>query len=252
MSATTAADYKLGKAAVRSDVRTLLFARYADKQRLPTPPERFDGTKGVPEWPMYLNDQLGDCTCAAAGHMIEAWTAEAGGQVVEITDDAVRDAFEQVKQVDPRTGEEGAVELDVLNYWRRTGIGRHQIKAYAAVSRADHEIVRSATSIFGGLYIGLQLPKSAQNQPVWDWTGTLSGDAEPGSWGGHAVNVVGYDPQALTVITWGATQGMSWSFWDRYCDEAYCIVSADFMRENRAPNGLDIDALMADLALVSG
>src|SRR6266516_3811713 len=121
---------KLGKLPVRTDVRTLLFAKYVDRTALPVPPATLDLTPHVPEWPMYANDQLGDCTCAAAGHMIEAWTAAARGHATEITQDAVVNAFEHVKIVDPATGEEGAVELDVLKYWRAKGIGRHRIGAF--------------------------------------------------------------------------------------------------------------------------
>jgi hypothetical protein len=44
---------------------------------------------------------------------------------------------------------------------------------------------------------------------------------------------------------------MTWSFWDRYCDEAYCILSRDFLDGTHAPNGFDVEALRADLALVT-
>jgi hypothetical protein len=95
------------------------------------------------------------------------------------------------------------------------------------------------------------MPLTARVQPVWDWTGSLSGDARPGSWGGHAVDVVRYDRNALTVVTWGRLQQLTWSFWERYCDEAYCILSDDFLQKGNAPNGFDLAALEADLALVT-
>ena len=251
MATTTIAALRLGKLPVRTDVRTLLFARYVDRTRLPAPPAQLDLTQHVPEWPMYANDRLGDCTTAAAGHMIEAWSAAAHGHAVEITEATVISAFEQVKVVDPRTGEEGAVELDVLRFWRKHGIGRHQIGAFARVSVADPALVRTAAYLFGGLYIGLALPLTAQEQDVWDWTHTLTGRARPGSWGGHAVDVVGYSQDGLTVVTWGRLKQMTWSFWQRYCDEAYCILSGDFLERDKAPNGFDLNALRADLALIT-
>jgi hypothetical protein len=251
MATTTIAAQKLGKLPVRTDVRTLSLARYVDPQALPSPPATFAETAKVTEWPLYANDRIGDCTTAAAGHMIEAWTAAVRGQAVEIPEQAVLDAFDHVKLVDPATGEEGAVELDVLRYWRKSGIGGHTIGAYARVSVHSHRLVESGAWLFGGLYIGLQLPLTAQAQDVWDWTGSLSGNALPGSWGGHAVDVVAYDAQGLTVVTWGRLKQMTWSFWDRYCDEAYCILSEDFLAEGRAPNGFDLGALKADLALVT-
>ena len=251
MATTTIAAQKLGKLPVRTDVRTLSLARYVDIAKLPRAPEAFDETTNVHDWPLYANDHVGDCTTAAAGHMIEAWTAAGRGRPVEISETAVLDAFGRVKQVDPATGEEGAIVLDVLRLWRSRGIGRHRIGAYARVSVHDHELMRAAAWLFGGLYLGLQLPESAQRQKTWDWVGWLTGPAAPGSWGGHAVDVVRYGAGTLTVVTWGRLQELTWRFLDRYCDEAYCILSADFLDGDKAPNGFDLEALKADLALVT-
>jgi len=243
---------KLGKLPVRTDPRTLSFARYVDRSKLPPPPPGIDLAAPVTEWPMYGNDRIGDCTTAAAGHMIEAWTAPTRGAPVEVSERSVLAAFDKVKQVDPATGEEGAAELDVLTYWRAHGIGRHRIGAFARVPVWDHALVRDAAYLFGGLYIGLELPLSAQSQAVWDWTHRLDGPAKPGSWGGHAVDVVGYDQHVLTVVTWGRLQQLTWAFWDRYVDEVYAILSVDFLDEaGEAPNGFDLAALKADLALVT-
>ena len=251
MSALTATSVGLlGRLPVRHDVRTLSLARYVSRSKLPRAPATLDLTRRVPEWPMYANDRLGDCTCAAAAHMIEAWTA-AAGQVVEVSEPAVIVAFEQVKLVDPVTGEEGAVELDVLKFWRKKGIARHRIGAFAAVPLNDRKLVRTSCYLFGGLYIGLSMPLTAQDQDVWDWTGSLTGPARPGSWGGHAVDVVGYSDAGLEVVTWGALKLMTWAFWRRYCDEAYCILSPDFLQAGKAPNGFDLAALKADLELVT-
>jgi hypothetical protein len=251
MATTTITAQMLGKLPVRTDVRTLRLARYVDRSKLPAPPDVLDETAHVAGWPMYANDRIGDCTIAAAGHMIEAWTAAARGRAVEVTEASVLSAFDRVKLVDPATGEEGAVVLDVLRMWRKQGVGRHRIGAYARLPVHDHELLQTAAWLFGGLYIGLQMPLSAQRQVTWDWTGSLSGPAAPGSWGGHAVDVVRYGPGSLTVVTWGRLQDMTWSFWDRYVDEAYCILSPDFLDGKQAPNGFDLEALKEDLALVT-
>jgi hypothetical protein len=250
MTSTALATGRLGKLPVRTDVRTLRLRRYVDPTELPKPPASIDLTAQVADWPMYANDTRGDCTTAAAGHMIEAWTAASTGHAVEVSETAVVRAFDAVRLTDPQTGEEGAIELDVLRYWRKSGIGDHRIGAFAAVGTRDHDLTQTAAWLFGGLYIGLALPLTAQGQEVWDWTGSLRGDAKPGSWGGHAVDVVGLDEGGLTVVTWGRLQLMTWAFWDRYCDESYCILSADFLDAGRAPNGFDLDALKQDLKLI--
>jgi hypothetical protein len=242
---------KLGKLPARIDPRTLSLARYVEAGVLPSPPPALDLAAAVPDWPMYGNDRIGDCTTAAAGHMIEAWTAAASGRSLEVAEKDVISAFDVVRIVDPATGEEGAVELDVLKLWRTTGIGGHVIGAFAAVTIGDRELVRTGAALFGGLYIGLQLPLRAQEQSVWDWNGRLDGPDAPGSWGGHAVDVVGYEEAGLTVVTWGALQRLTWSFWEHYCDEAYCIVSSDFLEGGRSPAGFDLETLERDLVLVT-
>jgi hypothetical protein len=242
---------KLGKLPVRTDVRTLPVSRYADRSKLPDPPASVDFAAHVADWPMYANDTRGDCTTAAAGHMIEAWTASASGSAVEVTEAAVLSAFDRVKVVDPGTGEEGAYELDVLKLWRKDGIGGHRIGAFAVVPPSDMQLIRTTAWLFGGIYIGLALPLTAQHQAVWDWTGSLTGDARPGSWGGHAVDVVRFDDKGLTIVTWGHLLEMTWSFFERYCEEAYCLLSDDFLAHGVAPNGFDLAALKADLALVT-
>ena len=245
MAPTTIAAHRLGKLPVRTDVRTLALPRYVDRAELPSPPDALDETLHVHDWPMYANDRVGDCTTAAAAHMIEAWTAAAHGDAVEISEQAVLDAFERVRVGD------GAYVLDVLKLWRKSGIGRHRIGAFARVPVYDHRLLRTTAWLFGGLYLGVQLPLTAQHQETWDWTGSLAGDAAPGSWGGHAIDVVRYGAATVTVVTWGMLKEVTWSFLDRYCDEAYCILSADFLDQGRAPNGFDLAALKADLALVT-
>jgi len=243
---------KLGKLAARHDPRTLMLASYLTAQ-LPAPPGTITWGKKVAQWPMYLNDKIGDCTCAAAGHMIESWTSDAGAKTSVVTDQAVLKAYEYLSGYNPEThhNDNGAVELDVLKYWRSTGVGGHKIVGFTAVEPGNHTHVMQATYLFGGCYIGLQLPVTAQQQVVWAVpSGGPRGPGAPGSWGGHAVNVVEYDAQGLTVITWGAPKRMTWTFWDTYCDEAYALLTKDFVEKSTktAPQGILFSELMKDLS----
>jgi hypothetical protein len=246
---------KLGKAVARHDPRTLLLASYLTPA-LPAPPASLDISTKVPSWGMMANDQLGDCTCAAAGHLIMEWTANAGKQMVTPTDQQVIAAYSAITGYNPATGanDNGANEVDVLNYWRQTGIAGDQIGAYVALEPANHTHVMDSVYMFEGCYIGVQLPKTAQaqtqnNQPWSVPPSGTGGDGAPGSWGGHAVPVVAYDTRGVTVVTWGALQIMTWSFWATYCDEAYAILSTDYINGNKqAPQGFSLDQLHADLA----
>ena len=253
----TLAHLKLGRGPVVKDARTLQLLRYLTTA-LPSPPPLYSLATVVRAWPMYGNDRLGDCTIAAIGHMIEAWTA-ALGKVRRLTEATVLRFYWRTGTPPSSTGraggptDDGRVELEVLKAWRSKGIGGHKILAFTALDVADHTLVKVGAWMFGGLYIGLALPVTAQTQPVWDVVGDgKTGPAAPGSWGGHAVDVVAYDEQGLTVVTWGALVRMTWAFWDAYVDEAYAIVSRDFLTaKGETPEGFDLQALLADLKQVT-
>lgn len=246
--------FKLGKLPPRHDSRTLLLANYLDLARLPKPPIAVDLTVHANlDWGMMLNDKLGDCTCAAAGHLVQCWSSMVGKEAT-VGDDDVLKLYELACGYvpgDPST-DQGGVEIDVLGTWRKTGIGGHVISAYVAVSPKSKSHVEAGAWLFGGLYIGLALPLSSQTQEVWDVPkGGAKGKGRPGSWGGHAVCVVGYDAAGLTVVTWGRQKRMTWKFWSAYCEEAYAVLSPDFLTSGKSPYGFDVVALQADLAKVA-
>lgn len=246
---------KLGKQVARHDPRTLLLASYMTTE-LPAPPPAFDLTSKVSAWGMMENQDIGDCTCAAAGHLIMEWTANAGKKMVTPTDKQIVDAYSAITGYNPKTGanDNGAVEIDVLNFWRQSGIAGHKISAYMALEPSNHNHIMDSVYIFEGCYIGVQLPVSAKDQiknhQPWSVPpGGAIGDGKPGSWGGHAVPVVAYDSRGVTVVTWGATQMMTWSFWEAYCEEAYAILSADYLTGKKTtPQGFSLQQLQEDLA----
>jgi hypothetical protein len=248
---------KLGKLAPRVDPRTLMFASYVTAA-LPAPPPALNlATKVKGSWGMMDNDQIGDCTCAAAGHLIMEWTASAQSKMVTPSDQQIVAAYSAITGYNPKTGanDNGAQEIDVLNYWRQTGIAGHKIQAFVGLEPSNHTHIMDGVWMFGGCYIGLALPKTAQgqtqNHQPWSVIST-SGDGQPGSWGGHAVPVVAYDARSLTVVTWGALQTMTWGFWAAYCDEAYAILSPDYLEKKGgqiiAPSGFNLAQLQEDLA----
>jgi len=247
------ASMKLGKQPPKKDERTLMLAKYL-APALPAPPPSVDYSTAVKvPWGTMENDQYQDCTCAAAGHLIMDWTSLAGA-FTPVTDDQVIQAYAAITGFDPNTGlgDGGAVEIDVLNYWRKTGIAGHQISAYAALTASNTDHVKIATALFCGAYIGLQLPLSAKTQTVWDVpAGGAVGPGAPNSWGGHAVCIVGYDANQLTIITWGHKKQMTWAFWQVYCDEAYALLSKDYLKNQKAPAGVDLATLEQDLQVVT-
>ena len=257
----------LGKKAPRFDKRTLKLEHYLQSTKLPPTPASLSWSGAFTNWGMMKNDSVGDCTCAGAGHAIQIWTYNANyGQAVTIPDAEVLKAYTAItaeenngQGYNPQTGanDNGCVEIDVLNYWRQTGIGGHKIDAYAFVNPFHPQMIREAIMLFGGVYIGLSLPITAQDQidqgVPWSVPRTgPTGNAAPGSWGGHCVFIDSYDPKYLTCVTWGALQKMTWNFWYCYCDEAYAIISKDFIEQSgKSPSGFDMAALTADLTAVT-
>jgi hypothetical protein len=240
----------LGKGPVRFDARTLRFSRY--RKALPPVPNSLGWTSKIGMLGMMLNDQLGDCVVAGYGHSVQEWTAYAAGAPSIIPDNVVLKGYEDVGGYvpgDPST-DNGCVMLDALKYFRRKGLGGHVIQAFVAVNPLDELEVREAIHLFGSLYIGLDLPVSAQNQYTWHVpaSGITAGDGVPGSWGGHCVPVMGYSPLTLNTITWGARQEMTWEFLRAYCSEAYAMLSKEWIAVNGlSPSRFDMAQLLFDL-----
>jgi len=243
---------KLGKRVAHHDSRVPMLAKYlASLQTLPTPPVEENWADKITKLGMMMNDKLGDCTCAAVGHVIQQWTAESGTQAI-IPDQDILTMYEAVSGYnpsDPNT-DAGAIELDVLKYWLNHPLDGHELLAFVALEPSNHTNIKDAIYIFGNAYIGLQLPLSAQNQAVWSVpAGGAHGEGAPGSWGGHAVPIIGYDDATLTCITWGTYQQMTWAFWEAYCDEAYALLSKDWLTQAAqvTPAGFDFKTLQADM-----
>lgn len=246
---------KLGKHAPRHDPRTLLFERYIDFGKLPKPPDELDLLQGrTGPWPMHANDDIGDCTIAALANQIETWTADIGHPVT-IPDTDVLAAYSAVSGYIPGKEEtdQGASMLDVLGYWRRTGLSGHTLEGYASIRLGDPRLQRTAAWLFSGLQIGINLPLSAKDQidagEPWTFT-SKRGRGKPGSWGGHAVYLCGYDAKGVILRTWDEVQRADWRWMKEYCDEIYaCLDEQDaFIEENGTSiSGFDVQTMRADL-----
>ena len=225
---------KLGKHPPVFDERTLQFGSYL-QQGLPTPPPAASYGNKVPVWPMYDNDKWGDCTCAAAGHMIQNWTANAGGETTP--PDSAVDTFYEHFVGSPPPPDAGCNMLQVLRYWRRTGLGGHKILAFTSLEPSNQTEAMDALYMLGSVYIGLALPNFVlKGDPLTvPWVvpaGGAVGDAAPNQQNGHCVPAVAYDARYLYIVTWGTLKQMSWQFYDTYADEAYAVLSSEFIESN--------------------
>lgn len=246
--------FKLGKLPAKFDDRTLLLGKYLTAA-LPPPPPSVTYAGAVASWPMMGNDQYGDCTCAAAGHMIQEWTANNGHEEI-IPDNKILAFYNHFAH---GVADAGANMLDVLNYWHKTGLAGDKIMAFAAVEPQNQTQAMDAIYLFANCYIGVQLPDFAvpPNTNFLDIPWVVPpqgpvGNAAPNPNNGHCIPAVGYDQRNLYVVTWGALKSMSWQFYNAYADESFAVLDADWINSQlgHAPSGFDLVQLQADLAAI--
>ena len=241
---------KLGRKAVKTDSRTLRLATYFSAS-LPPAPASKDWTKGIKDWGMMLNDKLGDCTIAGAAHAVQVWSANTTGEVT-VTDKQVLSYYQKWDGYKPSdlSTDHGGVELDVLNAWQKGSFANHKLLAFADLNVQNLDHVRQAIHLFGGVYVGVALPTTAQTQDLWDVVPGDGPNSAPNSWGGHAVFVPSYDANGFTCVTWGALKTMTVAFWQKYVDEAHALLSKDWLTAQGAPNGFKMAELQSDLGLI--
>ena len=219
----------LGKAPVKHDARIPMLMSLPEASNLPPAPPEQNWYSAVAEWPMDDNDTQPDCTSAAVAHAIQQWTIYAQNMSVVMGTDAVLALYGQTKAPDG----DGAYLSDVLTYWLNngveTGYGKHNITAFARVAPGDIEHSKCGIAWFGNLVLGVALPLTAQNQETWTVVpGTAASGV--GSWGGHAILAVGYTAAGVYFVSWGRLMLMTWDFYQTYCDEAYVVLTRDFMK----------------------
>lgn len=249
------ASVKLGKKlGVVDDPRTFKLSPLLDLQAIPAIPTNWRYAHALRTVPMFANDAFGDCTFARHGHRITAQEFVTQQREAPVGTQDVLAGYSAVtgfRADDPST-DNGAYMLDVENYMRRVGIGRekdgtrHTISAFVKVDHTNHAQVRAAINLFGGVGIGVWLPMSAQAQtdPDLEWAGPDHGEwvgpYEPGSWGGHALEGIGFNRRGVETYTWGREQFMTWDFWDHCVDECYAEISEDwFRRGGKTVRGFD-------------
>jgi len=192
-------------------------------------------------FPMDGNDALGDCTIAALAHAETTYRALISKKSIMSRQNVVKLYMHLTGGVDS-----GLNELDVLNYWQSTGVGGDKILAFAKIDPKNHTHIQQAIQLFGGVYLGFQVQQNCEQQfnARQPWIpAPLTND-------GHAVYAVGYDQNAVTVLTWGNTQQGTWAWWDECVDEAYAIIPPQAANQKFAP-GFDLATLQADLQSVA-
>jgi hypothetical protein len=233
---------------VLDDLRTLRFrlANFVDRASLPALQSKFLPPEGFTPR-MFANDRLGDCTIAGCANFMLVSAARTSKPAPTISDDDVISRYSKVdgyNPADPST-DRGGVELEVLNDWRHDPFNGIELVAFAPIDVHDLLLLRFAIQTLGAVYVGLDLPRTAQAQTggLWD---TAPGMV-PGSWGGHCTIIDGFDytlpvPE-LIHATWGTHQRSTEAFWRACGDEAY----APLLNTDLSIPGLNLSALHVEL-----
>ena len=234
-------EHKLGKLQKKYDKRNLQFARYISE--LIEPPKKIDHASRLPSnIGMMANDQYGDCTVAAAGHMVQSWSTYAERGLLTIGDDEILDAYFEVSPND-----EGAYMLDVLKLWRNNGVGTDKIEAFAEIAPADLTQAKLAIQYFGSAYLGVALPDINTFGPWTEPNPTWA----PNPYNGHAICALAYDDSTrmFDVATWGKVVKMSYGFYQKYMDEGYAVLNdlSIIIATGKSPEGFNWAALQDDL-----
>lgn len=207
-------------------------------------PAKVDRAGKVPSWPMYLNDQLGDCAEAGAGHAVQAITAQAGSLVTPM-DAEIEYLYEQAagyNPADPAT-DAGTNLQDLLTWWSKNQWCGVQLEAFAELRRWDARSMRACLWYFGTVYVGVNFPKGgmAQFEAGQPWH-VIPGDVNDG---GHCIVLEDVEPgnDTYTWITWGAKQRSNRAWWWTYAEEAWVIVTPQALAA--PPPGVDTAGIMS-------
>lgn len=245
-------NHRLGRKPSKPDNRTLRFRDYVKPGLLGPPPLDAGWYTEVYRWPMYANDSEGDCVIAAWGHLRNLWTKYATGIEGGPT---LADILAVYNHLSP--GNDGVDMLTALRYATKTGLGGKKIRAYAALTPGDVREAELCVSIFGAALIGLELPDAITNSSNMleiPWAIPAGASTESGSWApnpnsGHCVIAPGYrEPhQNFEIVTWGAVIAMSDAFYNVMSDEAYLVISDEWIERNgKSPSGFDLEQLLLD------
>jgi len=201
---------------------------------------------------MMGNDRYGDCTFAGGGHAKLVTSYEVNKPEPPLADTVVVNGY--LKYTNGQ--DVGAVESDLLKCWQNTsggifGIPGDQILAYAPVDISSAQELQEVTSAYGFVYIGIQVPSPCEqqfrNSQPWALTNTA---ADNDILGGHCVIIVGYDASYFYVITWGAVQAVEWSWFQKYLDEAWAVITSEVV-DAGALGDLRLADLQADINSLS-
>lgn len=242
--------FKLGKlpGLIPAGLRELGF--YA-AGRLPAAPASVEPPRVTPDpdgtpWGVLGNDQWGDCGVAGLTHGFMC-DASITGEAEQFPDAAANISY----YLGYTGGDDTGVVLSAfLRYVKQHGFSGHSVSAYAPVGVHDIPTLQFAVNAYGFAYTGITVTQNMMDAfdagDAW-----VQADTRGEVLGGHCVPVVGYDSTYLYVVTWGQLQAVAYPAWHHASDEAWAVITGEFVTRNGDGRGVSLAALQADLSKVA-
>lgn len=248
--------YKLGRTARKYNPSVPHFSTMVKKLswQWPAMPAILDTAQSFPvdyDYGMLGNDTHGDCTCATVYHCNQVWDKDAQNSILNVSNNTALQLYREMGWDGTEATDTGCNEQDVLTYLIKAGAPldngtRKKISAFFEVDVRNMDDIKRVIYECGTCYIGMQMPAEiaqAGYPEVWDIT------SSPHFEGGHAFNLVGYDATGFIFITYGKKYKMTYKFWQATADEAYAIISPDWVEQTgKTPFGLTASDLTEQMA----
>ena len=206
---------------------------------LPTPPTSVSPPNSP--YPIDGNATYGDCTIAGVAHLIAAWNRLYGQS------DPVPDDTAVIAEYFKLTGgqDTGLNEAEVLKTWQQSGLFGEKLAAYAPVPPTSLLNLHQAIAFYGGAYLGIACPQSAQEQFArgvpWTYVGEQTQD-------GHCIVALGFTPDgSLICATWGGLAIVTAGFCAHYLEEAWVAIPNQLVEAKKDSLGIVLPQLQADL-----
>jgi hypothetical protein len=258
-----------------------LFLKAATLPPLPASGSNWFNAMKWPTGPM-LNLQIGLCTIAAMGHLVQLATANTGAEFTPPDSDILA-GYETVTALEGQAynpnaplnaqGENptdtGCALIDVVKYFVANGLSGHKFAGYLAVNPKNQLETAYAIYLFGNVIDGVNLTSNALNNVqggtpaapgVWDipeprglFHRRQQPQYIPDPTKGHAILAGAQDAQGNVLYdSWGDCF-LATPAWQAGCvEERYVLIPADWEANTVAPNGLDVTALNSYLAALPG
>ena len=250
-----------GRIRSRDTRRALPFARYLAQAEIDAAPPARDWIGGRTDFPLFGNDQVGDCTIASLydrltliGRLDPLALQQPGIGTLDAAS-ALLD-YTAIGGYDGTPGDatdHGLQPINVLQHAQNVGIAGLKIPLFVRLNFDNGDEMRAACNLLGPLYVGAGLPKALDGQgydwempPIAQRTDVDAPDPDRG----HMFLLGGYDRSGWKVVTWGSGLYRASNAWAEECiDEAYALLDDAWATSSRAaPNGFDFARLRADFA----